>query len=361
LKMANSLDRQDAIRALREAGILNPERVVVLIRRTIEQLQLDLSGLTVLTEAASGAYVSTPVIAAMAGAEHVLAVTRDSQYASADTVIILTRALERLCGIPDKVKISAHRSIDLFARADVVTNLGFVRPIDAEAVAVMKPAAVIPLMCETWEYRPGDVDLDACRQRGIQVLGTNEDFQGLEVFRYSGVLCAKMLLDAQIEIHKSKIIVVSTDKFGKTVTEYLKRAGATIDLFPRTPGAEALRAADALIIADYTRTDEIIGSKGDVTAAQLAQAAPGITVVQFCGRIDVQSLQNENITVFPPKPVRAHRMAFTLGGIGPRPVIELHTAGFKVGEISLRHHQNPSHFCRYPYETLVQPLTDSSE
>jgi hypothetical protein len=321
---------------LREAGILNPERVVVLIKRTIEQLQLDLSGLTVLTEAASGAYVCTPVIAAMAGAEHVLAVTRNSQYASADTVISLTQALERLCGIPEKVEISTKRSLDLFARADVVTNLGFVRPIDAEAVSVMKPPAVIPLMCETWEYRPGDVDLDACRKKGIQVLGTNEDCQGLEVFRYSGVLCAKMLLDAQIEIHKSKIIVVSSDKFGKTITKYLKKSGASVELFPSVPNPETLRAADALVIADYTRSDEILGSTGDVTSGQVAQAAPGITVVQFCGRIDVQGLKEQNIPVYPDVELGPHRMAMTLAPLGPRPVVELRAAGLKVGEMMAR-------------------------
>jgi hypothetical protein len=334
--MPNSTDRQDPIRTLREAGILNPKRVIILIRRTIEQVQLDLSGLTVLTEAASGAYVCTPVIAAMARAEHVFAVTGDSQYASADTVVSLTRALGRLCDIPNKVEISTKRRLDLFAQADIVTNLGFVRPIDAEAVSVLKPTAVISLMCETWEYRPGDVDLNSCRQKGIQVLGTNEDFKGLEVFRYSGVLCAKMILDAQIEIYKSKIIVVSTDKFGKTITEYLKKSGAKVELFSRIPNPEALHAADALVIADYTRSDEILGRRGDVTAAQVAKAAPGITVVRFAGRIDVQGLREQSIPVYPDVELGPHRMAMTLAALGPRPVVELHAAGLKVGEMMAR-------------------------
>lgn len=331
--MSNSKGRHDVIHTLQEGGIVNPSRVVVLIKNTIEQLQLDLSGLTVLTEAASGAYVCTPVIAVLAGADHVLAVTRDSQYASSETVIRLTRALESLCGIPNRVKIFTKRSLDLFAQADIVTNLGFVRPIDAEAVAVMKPTAVIPLMCETWEYRRRDVDLDACREKGIQVLGTNEDVEGLEVFDYSGVLCLKMLLDAQIEIHKSRIIVVSTDKFGKAITEYLKKSGAKVELFPGIPNAQRLRAADGLVIADYTRSDEILGSRGDMAASQLAEAAPFITVVPFCGLVDVQSLQSEGITVIPPRPVPSRRMAITLAGIGPRPIVELHTAGLKVGEL----------------------------
>ena len=42
--------------------------------------------------------------------------------------------------------------------ADVVTNSGHVRPIDAETVAWMKPTAVVPLMYEAWEL--------AARRRG---------------------------------------------------------------------------------------------------------------------------------------------------------------------------------------------------
>jgi hypothetical protein len=50
-------------------------------------------------------------------------------------------------------------------------------------------------------------------------------------------------------------------------------------------------------------------------------------------------------------------MGLTLAGIGPRPVVELHAAGLKVGEITLRQHQHTARFLQHPYETLVQPLT----
>ena len=113
-----------------------------LIRDAITFLQLDLSGLTVLTEAASGLYVVTPVIASLAGSKQVMALTRDSHYASADSVIAQTRALEILCDADSKIEIYTKRSLDLFAEANIVTNLGFVRPIDAEIVSVMGETAV---------------------------------------------------------------------------------------------------------------------------------------------------------------------------------------------------------------------------
>ncbi len=330
--------RHWAVETLRQGGIANPARLAKLIRDAISFLELDLSGLTVLTEAASGPYVVTPVIAALAGAERVLALTHDSRHASAEAVIAQTRALEALCGVEGSVEIYTQRSLDLFAQADIVTNLGFVRPIDAKAVAAMKSTAVVPLMCEAWESRPGDVDLEACRRKGILVLGTNEDYPGLEVFAYSGWLCLKMLFDAQIEVYKSKIVVISSDKFGPVIEQQLVRSGALVDLMDTLRGIseQELAGADAVVVADYTRDEMIIGPEGDLTAANLATMAPGAAVIQFAGRVDVPSLIKCGILVYPGVALGPHRMAKTLAELGGRPVVELHAGGLKVGQALAR-------------------------
>jgi len=324
-----------AVKTLRQGGIANPVRLVKLIRDAIIFLELDLTGLTILTEAASGPYVVTPVIASLAGAKRVLALTHDSRYASAEAVIAQTRALEALCGLENSTEIHTQRSLDLFAQADIVTNLGFVRPIDAEAIAAMKPTAVIPLMCEAWEFRSSDVDLKACRHKGIPAMGTNETYPGLEVFAYSGWLCLKMLFDAQIEVHKSKIILVSSDKFGRVIERQLAQAGATVHLVPTLCGIakQEVAGADVIVVADYTRDEMIIGPGGDMTAVDLARIAPGITVIQFAGLVDSFNLQECGIVIYPAIEIGAHRMTMTLAELGPRPVVELHTAGLKVGEL----------------------------
>jgi hypothetical protein len=322
---------------LRQGGIANPTRLVKLIRDAIAFLELDLSGLNVLTEAASGPYVVTPVIALLAGAERVLALTRDSRYASAEAVIAQTRALEALCGVEGSVEIHAQRSLDLFAQADIVTNLGFVRPIDAKAVAAMKPTAVISLMCEAWELRPGDVALEVCQGKGIPVLGTNEDYPGLEVFAYSGLLCLKMLFDAQIEVHKSLMLIVSGDKFGDVIQRAIENSGGTtmrVSDLRSSQNRSALADVDALVVADYKRSDPIVAEGGDISPAELGALAPGLTVLQFAGATDGESLRRTGIACYPGKVLVPHRMALTLAELGPRPVVELHAAGLKVGQMA---------------------------
>lgn len=352
--MITCTNKNKAIETLREAGMANPLRTLKLIRDTIAFLQLNLTGLTVLTEAASGPYVVTPVIASLAGAKRVLAITNDSRYATADAVIAQTRALEKMCDAGVRTEIYTERSLDLFAQADIVTNLGFVRPIDTDAVAAMKETVVVPLMCEAWELRPGDVDLAACKTKGIHVSGTNEDYPGLDIFTYSGWLCMKMLFDAQIEIHKSYILVVSTDKFGIVIENLLKRAGALVSRINtfRNLSKSDITGIDAIVIADYTSTDMILGQNGDITASELAAIVPDVSIIQYAGHIDVNRLKASGIFVYPGIEMGPQRMAQTLAALGVRPVVELHAAGLKIGEVFAKRIEDNS------FIELAQEVTD---
>lgn len=329
----------ELVRRLQELGIASPFRARKLIRNTVRALEVDLTDLVVLTEAATRRYVCTPIIAAMAGAKMVYGLTRDSFHGTVQEVKEVTTLFARLCGVAERVRVITEKGPDVVGQADIVTNLGFVRPIDQAMVAQMKPTAVVSLMCEAWEVRPGDVDLAVCKAKGISVLGTNESYPGLDVFSYTGWLCLKMLFDAQIEVCKTKIVIVSGDKFGQVIQRRLARCGASVSIVPHlraAPQQAKLADADVLVVADYRRADLIIGPEGDLSGCDLADLAPAITVLQYAGRVDVRDLLKSAIPVYPGCEMDAHRMAMTLSGLGPRPVIELHAAGLKVGEIGCR-------------------------
>src|SRR5262245_22111919 len=125
---------------------LNNARLVRLIRAAIDRCELDLNGATVLTEAASGAYVVTPVIAAMAGAEQVYAFTRNSRHGTVEEVTETTMRLAEAAKCEDQINVLTQLTPEHIHAADIVTNSGHVRPIDARFVEQMKSSAVIPLM-----------------------------------------------------------------------------------------------------------------------------------------------------------------------------------------------------------------------
>lgn len=314
-------------------------RLVALITETVQHLSLQLNGLTVLTEGATGAFAVSATLAAVAGADRVIAITRDSSYGTAQDAERQTRRVAELCGVEPRVDVITSLDAATVGSCDVITNLGFVRPLDATVVGWMKPTAVISLMCEAWEYRPGDVDLDACRARGILVLATNEHAAEMPVFRYCGLLAERMLRDAGVELKGTRVAVLGRDPFTPVITRGLKRAGAEVqtdDTLTRASALEAIAGAQAILVAEYATADLVLGDGGIVSAAEIAARAPGAAVVQFAGAIEPVSLTEHGIRVWPDPPVGPRRMSRTLAHLGVRPVIELHAAGLKVGQRGAR-------------------------
>ena len=318
-------------------------------------LPLDLRGLEILTEAASGPFVVTPVIAALAGAKRVCAITRDSKFASASEVVGQTRALMSLTQLPDNsIEIIKDRNIRYFRNADIVTNLGFVRPIDESCINLMREDSVIPLMHEGWEFSQSDLDIEACRRKGIRVYGTNEEFKKVDVFNNCGWLSLKMLFESGIEIHKSKILVVSSDKIGVVIQNRLKENDVSSILIQdlRNTKNNAQGNFDAIVIADLSRQDLIIGRNGDIEIQDFVDTFPAVTVIRYAGKIECDALKSSGITVFPEHQTGSGRMALTLGDLGPRPVIELHAAGLKVGQWVKSNERDPV------FKDLVQPIIE---
>lgn len=189
-------------------GGLHQDRLRRLLNEVITKFELDLYGATVLTEAASNAYAVTPVIAAMAGAR-VVALTRDARYATTHEVMRQLAVLNDLVGLPhNRITVSNDRDVDIGA-VDIVTNLGFVRPIDRKLLMRLSPSGVVSAMCEAWEVRPSDIDHVSCRELGVPVAGVSEDFQGLDVFRSTDQLAVKMCFEAGLEVAGNRITLIS--------------------------------------------------------------------------------------------------------------------------------------------------------
>jgi len=321
------------------SGVLSPGRVKRLVDEAITRLNLDLRGLSVLTEAGSRYFSVTPLIAAVAGASRVHAIARDSIHGSADDIKRLVTGLAQMWGGLESIEFAAAPTPVILANCDIVTNLGFVRPIDSRMVNCLKPTAVVSLMCEAWEVRPADVDLQACRARGISVVATNERDSAADVFAFSGPLAAQLLFEAHIEVYRSRIVVVGNDMFAPVIATWLSAAGAEVSTSRNVRMAldkGLVSAADALVIADYVSEVPLIDSRGEVAAAEIAAARPGLAVVQIAGALAGEEIRRAGLTLVPSSPAPSRRMSRTLAALGPRPVVDLHAAGLKVGELLAR-------------------------
>ncbi len=311
------------------------ERVKKIIEQVISTLQIDLSGLTVLTEAGSGLFVYTPLIAARAGATQVFVWTRDSSYGKASDIIERCKQLAHSFGVPDVMVFAENnRPTEHIEKADIITNLGFVRPLNEEFLKKVKHGTVIPAMCEAWEVREKDIDVTYCKKKNIPLAGTWENFPAIEVFNYSGPLAVKLAHEGGFEVFKNNIVVWSDDHFGQVISETFKRFGAKNVIM--TTSVEQLyensSGLDFVFLCDYSEQATLLGKDGIIDIAKIKEWNPSCGFIHLYGKVDSAFLRENNISFYPQKDGYASVMSHTLAYLGPAPVINLHAAGLKVGE-----------------------------
>ena len=316
--------------------LINRHRCRRLIEGAIESLSLDLSGLVVLTEAASGNFSLTPMIAALAGADRVIALGRDSRYGTFPEIGRAITDLSSAWNVGDRLILIDDREDPAIEQADVVTNLGFVRPLSAEFLARLKSTAALSLMWETWEFRAQDLDLGACRRLGLPVLGTNEDHPELRTLSYLGHVAIKLLFERDVEVFRSRLILLGTGKFAEAIRVVLLAAGArSVDWI--LPSREMSRldcwhSADAIVIAEHEITDCLLGSTGWLDPEWLMAKNSALGVAHICGSVDEASLMRSRLKYVPTPIAKPGFMSVTTDYVGPKPLIDLHAAGLKVGE-----------------------------
>jgi hypothetical protein len=301
-----------------------------LIESVIKKLELDLSGKTVLTEVGSSLFALTPIIALKAKAKKVFAWGKDTRYGKADDCIdFCKKILASFNSNTNDVEFAANvRPSEHIAEADIITNLGNVRPLDESFLKWLKQDAVIPLMCEAWEFRKSDIDLDYCKQKNIKVAGTWENHPKFKIFDACGYLAAKLCFEAGYELYQNKIAIWSNDNFGEVIYKAFQ------NFYPEklilTYDTEQLnQELDFVFIADYMSMGLIIGNNGEIPLAYLKDKG----VVHLSGKIDSDFCRKNKIPLYPDFDGFSKQMTHTLSHLGPKPMLDLHSAGLKVGQI----------------------------
>ena len=304
-----------------------------LMERRIAALGLDLTGLEVITEAATGAYAATAVIAAMAGAGRVLAVGRDTRrHGSFEDAATETLGLAAEAGVAGRIDVARGPAPERLATCDVLTNSGHLRPITRDVIEALPREAVVALMFEAWEFRAADLDLAACRERGVRVAAVNERHPAVGVFPFLGPLAVRLLEEAGLNPRGRAVALLCDNPFAPFIEAGLADAGAAVAVFAR-PEAVTPGGWDAVLVAlDPNHRPEV----GKAALAALGRAAPGALLAQFWGDVDRAAAARRFARVWPPEaPGRGH-MAILLSALGPEPIVRLQAGGLRAAEIVRR-------------------------
>ena len=325
------------------------------IEEAIKRLELDLAGKVVLTEAATGAYIVTPILAALAGAE-VYAFTRNTRYGSVQEVRDQTLGLLAQFGKSDlKVNVIDELTPEIIGKADIITNAGHLRPLDSNKLQHAKQGVVIPLMYEAWEWRDADLDIEHCKRGGITVGATNERHPDVDVFNYLGDMALKMIFDAGLCPYKNSFILVCNNDFGPFIAKVLSKVcgslaicdkaenrgnykGLNIDWisdFPDLHIPEKYRNSEAVLFTAYPFDQPWIGDEQlPIPVKKIQDAVPGAVLLRYAGDIDEEYCR-DRMTIYPAH-VHSGHMGILPSAIGNDPITRLQSGGLKVGELLLK-------------------------
>ena len=327
--------------------------IVEIIKTSIKLTKLDLSGLTVLTEAATGYWTFTPFVAAFAKADSVICITKDSKYGTAEQIISNFSSLTSFLNMSNKIDVfKKNIPSDLLQKIDIVTNSGHVRPIDKKFIKSLKSTCVISLMWEPWEYRQKDLDLSACWQNKICVMGVNEQNKIINIMKYNGKLLEKILKNNNITIKNKKVILIAENVSALYMLESIVSAGAKLFCISKTmkkeleqkdmtiigsdlndpPVEDYLKNSDLIIINSAPLQNLIICGNNGINPSKLKTLSPNVVILVFFGSINYDETLKSEIHCIPSNPVTNGHLNWTLEFLGPKPVIELAVLGFKAVE-----------------------------
>ena len=302
------------------------------IKDTIELLNINLTGKTILTEIGSGSFLYSGIIAALSGADKVILWTRDSNYGLAKNNIYEFKKLLIEYDISCEFIFRCNRRVySDIQECDIICNLGFVRPIDDKFINNLNKGSVISYMAEAWEFRREDIHLELCQKRGIRVGAVWENHPDLRIFDKCGELASLMLKKASFHLNKQNVLIISGDHFGKTIKHHFEQISESqvVCLSPNEICSIQIEEYDLIFIADYISEKKIVGTDG------LLKIPPNcnIKIVHLAGEVDISYAIKNQLDIFPKLNGYHHRMTYTLALVGDETVISLHAAGIKVGEL----------------------------
>ncbi|MER8576114.1 hypothetical protein NKH19_28515 [Mesorhizobium sp. M1338] len=307
--------------------------VLAIVRKQIALLDLDLSGLTVVVGATTGYQAVTATAAALANASHVIALTRiSSRHPSLAAIADTTLAFAKHAKVSERVEVTNRIGSRKWQDVDLVTNCLQVGPISRSLIELLPSDAVVSLMAEPWELRPGVVDFDACDEAGIKVAAPNLSHPAINLLPEFARLCCILLGDAGVDPRAARLAIVCDTPCAPSLEQTLRESGATVSVFSH-PMLLTDDAWDVIVVAmrpsDKPPMD--INRLG-----RIARNSRQALLVQFSGGIDRSAASYFGLRVWPQKRPARGQLALPLDVLGSAPIVRRLTGGLKAAEAAYR-------------------------
>jgi hypothetical protein len=313
----------------RSAFAIDLSELVEIIRAQVAAFDVNLTGLTVVAGAAAGYDAVVATAAALAGAKHVIALTRESKrYPSAAEAAGATLALARRADVADGIEILNRIDSRGWNDVDLLVSCRQVWPISRGIVELLSPRSVVCLMGETWELQPGTVDIEACEKTGIKVAALDLGHPAVMLLPEFARLCSMLLDDAGIDPSGATIALLCDTPAAPFIEQALRERGASVGVFPHPLFLEQ-GAWDAVIVAMQPSEKPPMDIR---SMGRIVETAREALLVQFSGEVDRSAASYFGLNIWPKQRPGRGQLGLPLSALGPRPIIRKLIGGLKAGE-----------------------------
>ncbi len=298
---------------------------------SIKKFKLNLNDQIVLTEASTGDYKATAIIADKAGAKRVYALAKNSKYGTIDDI---KKGYEEYFKENKSSNIKIINSLEeIKDKINIITNSGFIRPIDEKYLPYLSKNAVVTLMYEPWEFRKSDINLKLLYDNKIKVYGTNEHDKRLLTMDYIGITLLYLLLSLKIShFSNKKILILGTFEFTEPIERVLKNNNYNVEVINDYSSSINPANYDVFVIAEHKNKKEIIGNSQQsyINKNNLTKKH---NVIHICGNVD---FKDAKFNYLPNTPAPFGYMSYRTDFIDTMALIDLQTGSLKVAEGMLK-------------------------
>ena len=296
------------------------------IKKSIDKFNLNLKGKVVLTEACNGIYSCTAIIADFSGAKRVYALAKETKYGN---FYDIENNFKEYFENNLKNNILIIKSLDeINEKIDIVTNSGFLRPINKKYLPFLNNESVISLMYEPWEFRESDIDIALMNKNKIKIYGTNEHDVRLKTMDYIGLTVLYHLLDYKISYFSNKkILILGNYEFTEPIERVLIENHYKVKVVNKYDCEFKDYDYDVFVVAEHKNKQLLIGpNKAYINKFMLDEKSK---VIHICGNVDFKSVKFE---YKPQSPASFGYMSYRTDFIDDMALIDLQTSSLKVAE-----------------------------
>ncbi|EKE02371.1 MAG: hypothetical protein ACD_20C00395G0001 [uncultured bacterium] len=307
--------------------------LIRLIEQSIKQYKLDLSSHNILMPVYSSEPALMPVLASLAGAKNVYVTTRELD------AINRTAFYENQLELTSTINFIEKESPQTLSGLDIVLVGEGVSYIDSKFVSALKKECIISILPQNLDFNQASgVNIEECVKKKIPVVAVDPNDHNLQLYRQLAHMVVKRCCENNIDILKSRLLLISNGSLADNILSHLKSCGAQVYCAntdkpqDRSYILKHLPEVDAVIVADYPlKSTLVVGNEGFIRIEDILNINPEIKIIHLAGKMQANSLTANRI-YYKPENLIQNSLNVNIKEMGLRAAIEIATASMKIAE-----------------------------